>query len=136
MSQFRRAARNFCRRSGKEGNKIGELGIKAVAREILGSCHINILTTSAVGFSLPNSISLSSSFPGEAVQDLRGFGDHGGLDNVWTAALNSSKAAQEFGVAGLAELGLSHVNISKGEIASVQYRYNSNAYYSEGKKLP
>ena len=70
------------------------------------------------------------------MQDLRGFSDHGGLDNVWTAALNSSKAAQEFGVAGLAELGLSHVNISKGEIAIVQYRYNSNTYYSEGKKLP
>ena len=70
------------------------------------------------------------------MQDLGGFGDHGGLDNVWTAALNSSKAAQEFGVAGLAELGLSHVNISKGEIANVHYRYNSNTYYSEGKKLP
>ena len=61
----------------------------------------------------------------------------GWVGQVWTAAaLNSSKALEKVRVAGLAELGLSHVNISKGEIAIVQYRYNSNTYYSEGKKLP
>ena len=40
----------------------------------------------------------------------------GGLDSVWTAALNSSKALQQFGVAGLDELGLSCVYLYKGEI--------------------
>ena len=40
----------------------------------------------------------------------------GGLDSVWTAALNSSKALQQFGVVGLDELGLSCVYLSKGEI--------------------
>ena len=40
----------------------------------------------------------------------------GGLDNVWTAALNSSKDVQQFGVASLNEFGLPCVYLSNGEI--------------------
>ena len=44
------------------------------------------------------------------------------MDSVWTAALNSSKAVQGFGVAGLAKLGISCLYMSNGEMNhKIQY---------------